>query len=677
MVADGEEIQLSTNRTVPGLLRRLAAVTGVLTMLVVVVPPTAGANPAGGAVLTAPTLSLTDLGTSNTLTFYSQSSTANVVFPVPVGLIPTSLNVTVNFPFNLRSGTLAVMQGDRVISKLGLPLVDMAPLVIPLPGVAVIDDAVSLTLKLSSMADDRYCIDWNNPVEFINTTVTFAGTELAPTTIADFLPRVLRKVTIAVPANPTPAESDTAVQLAASLTSRYRSQAPQISVVPLPNGVTALDFPSFPMERQIIIKEGPDAGLSLTGGPGVPQLLVSGPPGKLDDQARFLTDGSIKLAVTTKAVAGKMHVPAPLPGDSTTLRQLGQGNLTGVGVAPQVSIDLNQTKFGHSTQGYRLHLLGSFTPIPNELSAQVTASANGQVFDRWPAEKEGVIDRWVNVPDDLVDRYTSLAITVDTAGPTGACEDYRPISLAIDGSTVVVSTPSLPPIPAGFRSLPQALMPEVQVGIGQNSFADTMRAAHIVVGMQRLSGVPLATKVTTVEQAMGTRQSAIIISPDGWNDKSIALPVSADDRTITVQGLNPNDEAETVTLDPGARFGSLQTVFDSQRTLVVATSTGAPGQLDDLLRWLDNDPRRWSQLRSNALVAFPGRAPVSVTGRTPVSVYGPGSPSDQTQASEGGYHRTKAWFVAGALVSAAALGALAIALSVRREAARKSTPDKS
>ena len=39
-------------------------------------------------------------------------------------------------------------------------------------------------------------------------------------------------------------------------------------------------------------------------------------------------------------------------------------------------------------------------------------------------------------------------------------------------------------------------MPEVQVGIGQNSLADTVRAAQITVGMQRLSAVPLTVKVT-------------------------------------------------------------------------------------------------------------------------------------------------------------------------------------
>lgn len=658
---------MNTGRVKTGLSLRFAALTGALALIFLGTAPNVGADPADSDLLDSPTMSLTDLGQNSTLSFYGNSGASTLVFPVPDGLVPATLNVTVNFPFAIRSGTLSVVQGERLIAKLVLPLADQAPLVIPLAGVEIVDSAVSLTMKLAAVPDDQYCLDWYNPVEFINSTVTFTGTEVPPATIADFLPPILRRVTIAIPANPSQAESDTAVQLATSLTSRYRRQTPQVSIVPLPDGATAIDVPAVPLERQIVVKEGPDAGLSLISNPGVPELLVAGTADNIEDQARFLTDGSIKLAVSDKAVAGALHVKSPLPGDATTLRALGQPNLTAVGVSPQVSIALDQTKFGHSTQGYRLHLQGSYTPIPRDLGAQITASVDGQTIARWPAEGSGVIDRWVDIPDGMVDRYTNLMVAVDTAGNTGSCNDYRPINLVIGGSTVVLSTPSLPPIPSGFRAVPQTMMPEMQVGIDQNSFADTVRAAQITVGMQRLSAVPLTVKVTSVSQAMSSRNSAIIISPDGWTDKSIALPVSADDRTITVQGLGPDSQPETLTLDPGAEFGSLQAVFDVQRTLLIATSTGAPDLLDDLLRWMDSDPRRWSQLRGNALVEFPGRTPTSVTGRAPAVISGPALNAQQ-QAEAGEYQSSSAWFAAAGVIGAAVAGVAVIVIGSRRSA---------
>ncbi|MGB1222921.1 MAG: hypothetical protein ACPHCN_02115, partial [Mycobacterium sp.] len=352
------------------LLRRLGALLGVTAMLVVAAPCAAADD---GALLDAPTLSLADLGSGATLSFYGETSSTTLSFPVPAGLVPVTLNTTLDFPFNLRSGILTVMQDDRIISRLGLPLADLAPFIIPLDGVNVVNGSVTMTLKLTALPEDGYCLDDSAAVNLIRGSVTYAGIEVAPTTVADFLPSILRAVTIAVPSTPSQAESDAAVQLATALASRYRSQAPRIALVPLADGATTLDGPSLPMERQIIIKEGPDEGLSLMGDAGVPELFISGPPDKLTNQTRLLTDSSLGMAVSRKAIADKLHPNPWLPGNSATLAQLRQPGLTSVGPAPQVNIALDQTQFGHPTQGFRVHLLGSHTPVPAALGAQLTA----------------------------------------------------------------------------------------------------------------------------------------------------------------------------------------------------------------------------------------------------------------------------------------------------------------
>jgi len=220
-------------------------------------------------------------------------------------------------------------------------------------------------------------------------------------------------------------------------------------------------------------------------------------------------------------------------------------------------------------------------------------------------------------------------------------------------------------------------MPTMQVGIAPDSFADTVRAIQLAAGLQRLSVMPLRTDVTSVEQALSAHDPAIIVSADGWTDQSIMLPVSADGGRITLEGPDPGDDPQTtLTLDPAVRFGSLQTVFDGQRSLLIATSNGAPAQLDELLRWLSSDPKRWSQLRGNALVAFPGRPPASVMGRMPPSVGGPVM-SDSGQGLAEGHTSPTAWWIAGCVVAAAAGGAVGIALSARRGRSRRSPTDSS
>jgi hypothetical protein len=332
-----------------------------------------------------------------------------------------------------------------------------------------------------------------------------------------------------------------------------------------------------------------------------------------------------------------------------------------------VTIGLDQTKFGHPVQDVRVHVMGTYTPLPNTFGAQLAATINGEQIDSWAADSAGTIDRWIDVPDRLLTRYTDVQVSLNTTGNTGGCNDDHSMNLVINGDSVIQTSEAAPPIPPGFGSLPQALLPVVKVGIGSDRFADTVRAAQITIGLQRLSSLPLRTSVTSFEEARKSQDPAILISADGWTDSSITLPVSVNERRITLEGQPPDNEQTVLDLDPGVQFGSLQTVFDGRRTLLIATSNGAPQQLDELLGWLNADRSRWPQLRGTAIVAIPGRAPALVAGRTPVSVYGPvDSPQDQAAPSAGRYHYDRAWWVAGGVVGVAAIGVAAIALSARR-----------
>ena len=120
-------------------------------------------------------------------------------------------------------------------------------------------------------------------------------------------------------------------------------------------------------------------------------------------------------------------------------------------------------------QGVRVHLIGVLHAVPNTIGGQLVATIDGETIDRWPAEANGIVDRWIDVPDRLLHRFTSLAVQVNISGNTGRCGEFQPITLTIDGESVVQSSPAKPPVPQGFQSLPQALMPRVQVGIGADT----------------------------------------------------------------------------------------------------------------------------------------------------------------------------------------------------------------
>ncbi|MCB0942864.1 MAG: hypothetical protein KDB72_21795 [Mycobacterium sp.] len=656
---------LSSLRTVIALIAALATLL-VLVPFADADPPDDSPPPAGGAVIDSPTLSLADLGENQNVTFYGgpQTFQATLTFPVPPGLAPVALNASLQLPVNLQSGNLTVTQGERTISRIDLPLAGQVPIVIPLVGTEVSDETAAISMVATMIPAGDYCWDRVNPLQLTEGSIAFSGVEQVPATVAAFFPPVLRQLTIALPQRPSQAESNAAVQLAAAVVSKYRGQNIGVLVVSLPAEADTLVNPSSPLERQVVVKEGADAGLSLRGA-GVPALRISGQGAELTNQARLLTDSSSSLALGPRVRAGALQYRTILAAGQATLAQLDQPQLVAAALWPQVSIAIDQSRFGRALSGVKIHLQGSYTPVPANFGGAVKVTVGNETIDRWPSEPSGVIDRWVEVPDRLLARVTSVNVTVMTTGYHGQCGDYLPIQLEIGGDTLVQVSPANPPIPAGFQSLPQTLMSRTQVGIGDaDTFMDTVRAVQIVAGLQKLSAAALSTNVTTMKQAISGGDPAILISADGWSDKSIRLPINSDKGQISVDANDPDGNPTTLTVDPVVQFGSLQTIFDGKRSLLVATSNGAPGQVDALLQWLSAEPRRWADLDGKAAVLVAGQLPVMVPTESNDGSFGQDAQLTSVRQQQGS---AGAWWVAGGVVAIAVAGILAIVMTSRRK----------
>jgi hypothetical protein len=650
-------------------MHRVGAILGVISLLFWLVVPVAGAEPtppgppAPGPDATAQpapvdpgavTMKLSDLGASDSVAFYihHDTTTTGMTFPVPVGLTPVELRARIELPVALRFGNLTVSQDERAISRVKLPNEDQAEIVIPLRGLEVSGGWVNLTLAMTAVAvGDGYCWDDDAPIRLVDAAITLTGAVAVPTSVANFLPPVLNRVAIALPSVPSPAESDAAVQVAAAV-AKGSNPRTGIVVVPLPDGKTALDAPAPPFERQIIVKEGGPKGLSLQGA-GIPALLISGTGDELAEQARLLSSESLAYATGSKAVADDLPEDEFLNNKTTVVDVTRSATLSNSALWPRVGIELDQTRFGHPVQGITLHLLGSHTPLPRELGGELTVSVGEDVVDRWVATDDGVIDRTVTIPNKLIKRYTAIGVALRTTGNVGQCGDYLPVALRIEGKSTITTTPATPPVPQGMQSFPQALMPRVQFGIGPEVFADTVRAAQIAVGMQRMSGVALTTEVTTLADAIGGGGSAVLISAAGWNDESITLPYSTAAGKLTVHGVGLKNNSMTLTLDPEVKYGSLQTVFDDQRSLLIASSNGAPQQLDDLLGFLAAG--RWGGINGRAIVSVPGVEPLTVPNPP---VLEPEKPAGEDQAA--------LWWAAGGIAAIAGIGALLILLRAGR-----------
>lgn len=616
--------------TFPKCVNAVMALVAAVGVLAATAPPSNG-QPGDAGVTTEPsvvssTVPLADLGIPSSLAFYGETSSQKLTLPIPRGLTPTSLNAAVELPVNMQSGFLTVMQGERTLGRINLAPTDQPPVEISLAGAEVVDNSVSVTVYSYLVPLDRFCLRAESPLRLVNGTVSYTGVEQPPTTVAQFLPPVLGKLSIFLPQSPSAAESEAAIQLASSTTAQYGNQTPEIALIPLNTGQAVPPAPPQPLERQVVIKEGPNDGLSLQGAPEAPWLLISGPLGQAgkSDIALLFSDLS-RLALSKKAAVDSLDPETRFPGNTATLRELGQPYFNATSLEPQVSIGIDQTRFGRPIHDVRVHLKGSFSPLPSDAGGQIVVSIGDETIDRWPADAQGSIDRLVSVPDRLLQRYTTIGVALNDSQNAGRCGDFytagpgdRQLNLTIDGDSTVQSNPAAPPVPSGFQSMPQALMPRVQVGIKPGSFPDTVRAVDILVGLQkRTSAASIDVTVSNVEQAIKSSGPAIVIAADGWKDSDVVLPVSAADTgPITFNGTDIAGKPANLTLDPSLKFASLQTVFDNGRSLLVATSNGAADQLGVLLGYLNVD-QRWQDLRGVAVVSVAGQDPVTIGQQSP------------------------------------------------------------
>ncbi|WP_238422279.1 hypothetical protein [Gordonia sp. 'Campus'] len=553
-----------------------------------------------------PPLSLRDLGSSTTISFPGQQGEVSLALAVPPNLTPTELRGIAQYPAFVTGGTVDVLQEGRLISRTPINTAVNSPIVLPLRGVRVERNAADLVLRTYLRTAGTCLFDPDSGFRIENATVSYGGREAAPNSVAEFLPPVLRKLTIYVPDDVRPAEGAAAVSLATAVVANYGSATVEIETASLPRGTTPTE-PIEPLERQVVINSDLDEGLSLAPGAGWPVLRLGGGADQLPSQVGFLTSNLSSIAISSAAVAGAPFDAPQLAPVVNTLADLGVGDqqVTATGW-PSISFGIDQARLGRPSKNVRIQVKGAYTPM----GGQIAVAIGPRVIASWPADGSGSYDHWVDIPQDLLTRYTELTVTYNHAGVREQCGDGTRTSLSLDSSGEVRSEPADPPTPAGFASLPQALMPNTAVAWTTGSVADVRRAVSLMTGLQRLSAVRLGVEVMPVEDAMASGGPAVIIAADGRGAPDVDLPVTADGGTVSVR--NDDGQRSEVVITPTLRFGSLQVARDDGRTVLVATSTDDPADLDAVLTWLEADPDRWPSLNGDALLQVSGEEPVEV-----------------------------------------------------------------
>ncbi len=567
------------------------------------------AAPAPVAAQTA--VAATSVGIGEELSFRDRTDEVSLPIPVPAGLRLRTLVATVQTPVDLERGNLEAWSGDLLLARLPLDGArEFFRVEIPLDRARVRDAVADVTLRTVLTSGGQACPDWSErSLALRDSEVIYDGKPEVPRVLADFIPPVLDKLEIYLPDPPSSVEAEAAAELATTASARFGKRGLETEV----RSAGAARAPTAtPFTRRVEIREGPDTRIELVDA-AVPTVSITGDATTLSQQSRSVSTDLGLLAIT-----GAVTVDAPLPAPralmtEATLDELGTGTVA-VRSAGTVRADfgLDQTRLATVSGDVSVDLRGSYSPPPADRSGLMVVSAAGTVLDSWVADASGVIDRTVTVPAGLLGRYTEVSVSLQTAGEGGACGVMQPLTLLVSGDTRVSITEPASPAPGGFESLPQALMPRVQVATGSRSLADVGRAITILSELQRLSDVPLRPEWVSTDELVASQAPGIMIAssdvPDG-----LALPLElTGGRSLEVMARG-QDAPSSLRFYEDIDFASLQVVEDGDRAVVVASTTSGSGELDRTLDWLGGDRNRWDSLRGNVLFTAPNRDPVALS----------------------------------------------------------------
>lgn len=621
------------------------------------VPATAAENPS---------LTLPELGVKEVIQFPGRTVEVPLNFRVPDGTAPATLTGELQLPADYSGGVIELYQDNRMYAS--TPLVAegfSAKIALPLEGIFVEDGRAEITLRaVLDVVGDQWCIG-EPKASLLDAAVQFTGTTTNPEVVADFLPAVLKKLSIHVPAHPSETVQEATLEVATSLASVYRPTDIDVEVVELPLGANSPAWAPGDFERQIVLEENAADGKTelVNAGREDAFLRLSGRDVTLYDQTRLLTDSMLPLAADVEVTpAGFGDIP-DLSADVATFGELGNFDLISESVArTRVSIGVERSRLRAYATSLDIHLTGTYTPLPDASSGQITVSVGGTVLDAFTADRTGVIDRRFTVPGELVDRFVEIGVEFRTLGDV-SCGFTQPVGLNIDADSVLTSKHSDTPVLWGFRALPQSFQPGVDVALAGGGVRDLSRAVRVLAGIQSLSSQHIRPYVISWDEAVASSRSTVFVDSEGARLDEIPTYLNQTATTLEVNGENGSnlENAELLRkLNTGSDLpvGSLQAVWEANagRMLLVASSSNNAAQLDTLIDWLDEDDDRWFGLNGEILVQAQDRNPVEL------SVVGP-----PEQSAE----------IPGAGI-AAAVAAVAVALAIAASiwAARRSQRQK-
>lgn len=589
------------------LLRRLVAIPLAVT---------AALMPAGGAASAAPPdqvntappgpreIPWPQMGLPERVELTGANQSSQVAVPVPAGVTPTRLTGLIGSIVNTTDARLDVVDARGV--TLGSVRVAADSTTVPF----------NIDISRAQIADGKALLDFvirdrgasadscSRPPSLMLSTLASAYSRPIPypATVAGFLPGYLDSIMIHVGPDPTPAQTQAALDLVSTLTHLFKP-------VPVRIGVSVDATVPAPRSdlRVITLRDGEKPGVRVLN-PGTPraQLAITGTGEDLVRQVGLFTDQKFAIAQTDYARTVSATDLTPKTTTVQTFDELGvTGDILVLGTATlYAGFDAGAFGVG-SISNAKVHLKAHYTPVVGG-TASVVVRSGSTVLATSILDGSGVLDVTGDVPAESITSNIGLALEIRYLPDQECAPLNNRLRFTIDPDSTVVVTPGTRNR-GGFPVLPMAFAPEFDVTLGQPEQL-TWAAAAINL-MAQHSRVVLRPHLSTLSESANSAAGLLAVG-SGESLAAVGLVgplMQGPDRFVNV--------SDTGVIDVNGDFGAVEVFTQNDRTVLAITGTGDWAGVDASLAYIRDLPNRWASLTGDVVAAGPGNEPVNLTLR--------------------------------------------------------------
>jgi hypothetical protein len=466
-----------------------------------------------------------NLGLATPVVLAGVSAGTSFFLPVPDGLRAATLTGRLVAAAGTAGGEVVFSSQGHRLSAVGFTA-DPAggePFSVALGAVRAVNGVVRIDITSSLPLSDRYCQgQFQRPeVDLDGMAVAYSGQSTRPTTVGQFLPPFLDKVRLWVPAALDGPVDEAAIEIADEVVVRYGAQPVTVEVHTLGSG----DLPdpgAFDGRIRDVVLTGAAGAAAGPAGvriavstSGASLLVISGDGDALRRQVDLTVGQLVRLVATNDVTAAGQFIPKRIPALEQPFGELGLASLAAYGSGQlQFVVHFAQSDFGQMIDRARLHVSGTYTPVPSGAAASLSVYFNDTLVATRLADRSGAFHvAPVIAPADLR-RDNTVEVRfqyVPADGPCARADVPVDVQLSADAS---VETHAGVSLQVGFQRLPQALLPDSDCAFDVGDPVSLAAAVEVFAGLQRLSRVPLVPRVVPIGQVVSGTRPAVIVTSD-------------------------------------------------------------------------------------------------------------------------------------------------------------------